>query len=112
MADDEENDDALPSLEKLLGHAGEAQESPYAVSIFNHSHRRAEGAVEHPIPKDCNNAPAPEVERNENERGETDSCSNSHQSSNGSISVKQGVQHGSLNTPTTSVPGSEARYDP
>ncbi len=64
MADDEENDDALPSLERLLGHAGEAQESPYAVSIFNHSHRRADGAVEHPIPKDYNNAPAPGAERN------------------------------------------------
>jgi len=26
--------------------------------------------------------------------------------------VKQGVQHGSINTPTTSVPGPEARHDP
>ncbi len=77
------------------------------VSSFDQGNRRADAAVKHAIPNDCNDALAPGAERGGGTRGETGG-----RSSDGSTPVEQVAQQGSPNTPTTSVPGLEARHDP
>jgi len=96
----------------MLRYTGEAQESAYIISSVYLESRGADAAVEYLNPNDCDNAPAPRADRGGNTYGESDGRSSGHQSSDGSISVEQGAQQGSPNSPTTSVPGPEARYDP
>ncbi len=108
---DEKNNDPFSFLEKLLDHAEEALKSSHAVSIFNYSNERADSAVKHLTSKVCNNAFTSEAKQDEDKCRETDSCSNDYQNSNSLTSVKQSVQHSSLNTSTTSVSGSKARYN-
>jgi len=110
MAGEEENDDHFPSLEELLGHAGEAQKSLPTVSIFNHSNGKADNAIEHPTLIDCDNPPTSGAKGDGDKCGEADGCSRVHPNSDGSISEEQGGEQSSPNTPPTSVPGSEVGY--
>jgi len=109
-AGEEENDDHFPSLEVLLGHAGEVQKSLPAVSIFNHSNGKADSAIEHPTLIDCDNPPTSGAKGDGDKRGETDGCSRVLPNSDGSTSEEQGGEQGFPNTPPTSVPGSEVGY--
>jgi len=93
MAGDEENDEPLLSLEEVLCYAG-----------------KADGAVEHTHPIDCDNPPTPGTAQGGDKRRETDGHSRVQSSGGGSTSMEQGGQQGSPNIPATSV--LEVRCDP
>ena len=109
---DEENDGPLPSLGQLLRGAGEAQDPQHAVSSVEHGSGTADGAAEHCIPIDCDDPPTAGAKGGGDQCGETDGRSRVRPNSDGSASKEQDGQQGSLSTPPTSVPGSEAGYDP
>ncbi len=68
----EEVDDPLPSFEELLGGNGDAQDPHHAGSCLDHGSGRADGAVGHPNPPSCDNAPTPGAKGGGDKRGETD----------------------------------------
>ncbi|KAL8722405.1 MAG: hypothetical protein Q9181_007494 [Wetmoreana brouardii] len=68
-AGDEENGDPLPSLEELLCDAGGAQEPQRTATIVDHRSERADGAVEHSTPNDCDDGPTLRPSRGDEREG-------------------------------------------
>ena len=107
-----ENDDILPSLEELLFGAGEVQESQRARLSVEHGIGRSDRTFEHPTQNDCDNTSTSGPRQGGDRGGDIDDSSSVHPRSDSSTSEEQGGEHCSLSTPSTSVAGSEARYDP
>ena len=81
-------------------------------SSVEHGKGRGDGALDHPTRSDYDNNPTPKRKRGGDKGGNTDSRSSVHLFSYGSTPEEQSVEQGSCSTPPTSVPGSEARYEP
>lgn len=108
----EEVDDPLPFFEELLGGAGDAQDPHTATSSLDDGSERANGAVGHPKPPGCDNAPTPEARGGRDKRGGIDERGSTRPNMGDSISKEQGGEHSSLSTRPSLAPGLKARYDP
>ncbi|KAL9124281.1 MAG: hypothetical protein Q9217_006374 [Psora testacea] len=88
MTGGKENDGALLSFEELMRGVGVIYEPQYTTTTVDHSSGRADCAVEHATPNDCNGAPTPEAPRGRDERGETT------ESSDGALEAVRPVSSG------------------
>ena len=98
-------------MEELMRDAGETKEPPGAATTVDPGNGAADGAIERPFPRDCDDAPTLGAERGGDEHKQETAC---HSSvclrSDRSIYDEQDSWQGCLSNSLTSVPVSEAGY--
>ena len=98
-------------MKELLRDVGETKEPPGAATTVDHGNGAADGAIEHPIPRDCEDAATLGAERGGDEHKWETACHSSvYLRSDSSILDEQGRWQGCLGNPPTSVPDAEAGF--
>lgn len=105
-----EEDDNLPSLDKLLSGVGEAQESHRAQTRDEGGIGGSDSTIEYPAQNDCNHSPIPGPKQCADNGGDTESNS-LHLSSDDPTCEERIARHYSSST-LPIVANSEAGYDP